>query len=177
METVKEPGRYKFQLYQWGIRDSNTTHSKAFSYEAVALSKDDGTGVFVPMPGDAQKSSGDIWFVTRNGAVRDLEVQFLRDWLGWDGTAAMILIPPSEPGAIATCEFIGIVKEDAYQTAKAGCSVCRIDRVEGDRPNFPTLTGARRVTAAEKLQALLDGRVLPVEPGDEPPETPQDVPF
>lgn len=177
METVKEAGRYKFQLYEWGIRDSNTTQSKAFSYEAVALSKDDGTGVFVPIPGDAQKSFGDIWFIAKDGTVRDLEIQFLRNLLSWDGTAAMLLIPPGELGAIAMCEFIGIVKEDAYQTAKAGQPVYRIDRIEGDRPNFSKLRGARRVTAAEKLQALLDGRVLPVEPGGAPPETPQDIPF
>jgi len=178
MESVNEPGRYKFQLCEWGPRESNTSKSQAFSYEAIALGRDDGTGTFLPIPGDPVKSSGDIWFIAKNGVVRDLEVQFLRNWLKWDGKAATLYIPIGEPGAHAPVEFIGIVEKDAYQTEKKGVPVFRIDRIEGDRPAFATLPPARRATLAEKLQAALDGRTLPVEPGGEaPPEPPQEVPF
>ena len=166
MESLNEPGRYRFKLLGWGIRKSNTTLSRAFSFTAIALGKYDESGVYTPLNDQPQKCSGDIWFIGKDGKRRELEIQFLRTWLSWDGTAEPLLIPAEEPGALEPVEFTGLVKLDEYQSEKGSTSY-RIDRIEGDRPTFVTPSGEQRKMWAEELQAELDGRPPPRTSSDE----------
>ena len=173
MLQIAEEGRFRFEFYEWGVQPSNTTQSVAFSYRAIVLGKYAPDGTYTPHEGDATESTGSVWFIRRTGLPDDTTVEFLRQLLNWDGTAAQLLIPPTEEGAIKPRQFIGIVKIDDYRSAK-GEKEYRIDRIEGSSGIIAHPTGARRASLAERIQAALDGRVLPVEPGGDPPGPTQD---